>query len=382
MRRSGHQPMKIAITHPFCWPHVRRGSERQIEIIATWLGGRGHDVTYFSTHPEREIVEETSYGRRVLARSMRGIGLLNIDERHTFLLTSLRRLTSSDAEIVHSFYYTDSLAASLRRRNNKFRTILQLHGVAVPGVSCHRFLPPEAYMLGEAFRRADATVTCSRFIAAQMEAIYGVKARIISSAVDIDAWTLGDGPPGDRPVILAAADFTVRRKGVRPLVRAFSRVREVHPGAILQLSGRMTKELESELRALAGAATCEGIEFLGMGEPGDLPRLYRQASLLALPAMFEPSGGSMMEALASGAPVVAAGHGGLPEYLEPEVSVLVDPLGDGEELSNIEGLAEGLLSGIELSRTPGIRQRCRAYAERYSVNALGGHFEDLYASLS
>lgn len=374
--------MKIAITHPFCWPNVRRGSERQIEIIATWLGGRGHDITYFSTHPERDVVEETSYGRRILARSMRGIDLLNIDERHTFLLTSLRRLASSDAEIVHSFYYTDSLAASLRRRSNKFRTVLQLHGVAVPGVSCRRFLPPEAYMLGQALHRADAAVTCSQFVAAQMEEIYRVKARVIHSAVDLDAWTLGDGPAGEHPVILAAADFTVRRKGVRPLVKAFARVREAHPGAILQLSGRMTKELENELRVLAGASTCESIEFLGMGEPGDLSRLYRQANLFALPSMLEPSGGSMMEALASGAPVVAARHGGLPEYLAPEVSVLVDPLEGGEELTNIEGLAEGLLSGIELSRTPGIRQRCRAYAERYSVNALGGQFEDLYASLS
>lgn len=373
--------MRIVITHPFCWPHVRRGSERQIEIIAGWLGERGHQITYLSTHPEGERLEEMPYGRRVLARPVRGIAPLRIDERHTFLWTTLSRLGAMDAQIVHSFYFTDSLAASLARPRNRYRTVLQLHGLAVPGVSCRRFLPPEGFMLGQALRRADGVVTCSGFVARQMEEVYGVKPAVVHSAVHMESWPLGDGPEQDRPVILSVGDFTVRRKGGRPLVAAFSRLLEECPEAVLRLSGRMSRELECELRELAGERAARSIEFLGLGAPEDLPRHYQQASILAMPSMAEPSGGAMMEALASGAPVVAARHGGLPEYLDPGTSVLVEPGRNGEELDNIEGLTEGLLQGIRMSRVQGIRERCRRHAERFSVQALGAGYEELYAAI-
>jgi phosphatidyl-myo-inositol alpha-mannosyltransferase len=371
--------MKISFTHPFCWPHVRRGSERQIEIIADWLGSRGHDVTYYSTHPEHATVEKMAYGRRVLARARCGVRSLRIDERHTFLWTAFRQLRRDDAQVIHSFYYTDSLAASACRARTA--RVLQLHGVAIPGVSCRRFVPPEASMLRSALKRADAVVTCSAFIGDLIEQHYGVRPRVIASAVDQQAWPLGYGPPDGRPVILAAADFTVRRKGVRPLVRAFALLLEAEPGACLRLSGNMPDELREELRSLVPDSAWKSIEVLGLGRLGDLILHYQQASVLALPAMWEPSAGSMMEALSCGTPVVATAHGGLPEYLNPAISVTFDPQSDGEETGNIEGLAQALHAGLRLSRQPGIRQRCRAHAALYAMDIVGIHFEGLYASL-
>lgn len=373
--------MRIVITHPFCWPHVRRGSERQIEIIAGWLGTQGHQVTYLSTHPEGERREEMSYGQRVLAKPVRGFAPLRIDERHTFLWTTLSRLGAMNAQIVHSFYFMDSLAASLARSRNRYRTVLQLHGLAIPGVSCRRILPPEGLMLGQALRRADAVVTCSGFVARQMEAVYGVKPKVVHSPVQLESWPLGDGPADGRPAVLSVGDFTVRRKGARPLVAAFVRLLEECPEAVLRLSGRIGGELEQELRDLAGQRAARSIEFLGLGAPEELFRHYQQASVLAMPSMAEPSGTAMMEALASGTPVVAVRHGGLPEYLDAGTSILVDPGENDEELDNVAGLAEGLLRGIQMSREQGIRRRCRQHAEKFSVQALGAGYEELYATL-
>jgi len=88
-----------------------------------------------------------------------------------------------------------------------------------------------------------------------------------------------------------------------------------------------------------------------------------------------------MEALASGTPVVATDHGGLPEYLCPDTSVLFDPASQQEEIQNIGALTEALRAGLRLSQTPGIRQRCRAHAEKFSGNKLGLEYEELYASV-
>lgn len=236
-------------------------------------------------------------------------------------------------------------------------------------------------MLGQALRRADAVVTCSGFVARQMEAVYGVKPKVVHSPVQLESWPLGDGPADGRPAVLSVGDFTVRRKGARPLVAAFVRLLEECPEAVLRLSGRIGGELEQELRDLAGQRAARSIEFLGLGAPEELFRHYQQASVLAMPSMAEPSGTAMMEALASGTPVVAVRHGGLPEYLDAGTSILVDPGENDEELDNVAGLAEGLLRGIQMSREQGIRRRCRQHAEKFSVQALGAGYEELYATL-
>src|ERR1044071_3283466 len=37
--------LRVALTHAFCWPEVRRGGERYLHELAAALARRGHDVT-------------------------------------------------------------------------------------------------------------------------------------------------------------------------------------------------------------------------------------------------------------------------------------------------------------------------------------------------
>jgi L-malate glycosyltransferase len=99
-----------------------------------------------------------------------------------------------------------------------------------------------------------------------------------------------------------------------------------------------------------------------------------------LPSLGEPSGRVMIEAWASGTPVVASNDGGLPEFVNPEVGVLFDPKGNGQEATNEAGLADAILEGLVLSRTQRIRERCRAHAEQFSYETLGPKYEALYAA--
>ena len=99
---------------------------------------------------------------------------------------------------------------------------------------------------------------------------------------------------------------------------------------------------------------------------------------MALPAMWEPSGAVLLEAMASGAPVVIARHGGLPEMINSQVGVEFDSETNGEETQNAKGLAEALLAALALSATDGIRERCRSHAATFSVDALGPRYEQIY----
>jgi len=165
---------------------------------------------------------------------------------------------------------------------------------------------------------------------------------------------------------------------VRGLVKAFALVKRDLPDALLRLSGKMSPETrESALSGLPEAVSRD-IEFLGLGSPEDLPRLYQEASVMVLPSMWEASGYVMFEAWLSGTPVVATAHGGLPEFVTDDVGVLFDPRSAGQEANNVEGLADAILAGVALSLKAGTRARCRAHAEGYSWEVRGKQYDLVY----
>jgi glycosyltransferase involved in cell wall biosynthesis len=372
--------MKIVLTHPFCWPYVRRGSERNLDNVARYLVSRGHEVTTISTRPGTGTTETTASGKRILDRPVRFpvMERLHIQETHTFFFPAWRRLASLDPDVVHSFFFTDALAAACARRRRKYRVVFQMNGIALPRISCRRF-PPEAWMWRQTLGRVDDRMVCSRFIGELLKKFYGRDYRLIYPPVEVADFPLGQGPADGRPTILSVADFTVPRKGVRVLVEAFRIVKQTVPDALLRLSGNMPEWLQSSVLGGVPDSVRRDIEILGLGRPGEVPELYRQASVMALPAMWEPSGGAMLEAFASGTPVVAANHGGLPEFIAKEVGVLFDPQSDGQETANAKGLAEALLEGLALARTPGIREKCRAHVQQYSTESIGPVLERFYA---
>ncbi len=372
--------MRVILTHPYCWPHVRRGTERNMEIVASYLASRGHDVTLVSTAPGQNAEERAGGTLRILRRPLWAapLSLLRVGTEHSFFFTSLRALRNMQADAVHSFYYSDALAADSVRRGKGWRTVLQLNGIAIPGISCRRF-PPEAWMMRRAIERTDEFIVCSRFIGDLAARYYGREPRVIAPPVDLADWPLGDGPPDGEVNILGVANFDLRRKGVRVLVRAFELLKRRMPSAVLRLTGQMSPRTAEEITAGLPDQVRKDVRILGLGQPGDVPVLYRSATITALPAMWEPSAGSLLESLASGTPVVAANHGGMPEFLTPDTGALFDPLTEAEETTNAAGLCEAMEAGIELAARPGVRARCRARAEQFSTLMQGPTLERLYA---
>ena len=164
------------------------------------------------------------------------------------------------------------------------------------------------------------------------------------------------------------------------LIDAFALVKREQPAARLRLSGRMDRETERALFASLPAHVHRDVEVLGLGRLDDVAQVYREASVYVLPSMWEPSGGALFEAWASGATVVATAHGGLPEFMHPDVGFLFDPQSDGEEPRNPRGLADAILDALALARTPGIRQRCRQHAAQFSWSVLGPDLEAFYSA--
>ncbi|MDH3386397.1 MAG: glycosyltransferase family 4 protein [Gammaproteobacteria bacterium] len=371
--------MKIAFTHPYCWPFMRRGNERNIDVMARYFTRQGHEVTTISSRPGRYGIEHDDSGTRILARPIEipGMSLLRINTMHTFWLTAWRELQRHQFDVVHSLLFTDALAATMRAPGRGFATVFQMNGVALPGLSCRRF-PPEAAMYRRVMKSADALITCSEYIRALVQEHYGVDSIVIPPMVDVDTFASGSSRAAERPYLLAAGDFTVPRKGIRVLLEAFPLVKREYPELVLRLSGCMPEQLIAPLIRTMPEKIRGDIELLGLGRPDDLPTLYSESSVLVLPAMGEPSGTVLMEAWAAGTPIVTTNHGGVPEFVTPEVGIMFEPMTGDLETRNAEGLAEAIVKAMQLAQNPATADACRAHAQDFSGARIGMQIEALY----
>ena len=81
------------------------------------------------------------------------------------------------------------------------------------------------------------------------------------------------------------------------------------------------------------------------------------------PALIEPFGQSILEAMACGRTVVATRIGGPPEFVPPDAGVLVDPL-DADALVRALETATSLPSPNEAARAAAAEHDVRRQAER------------------
>lgn len=117
----------------------------------------------------------------------------------------------------------------------------------------------------------------------------------------------------EEPNILFLANLW-RRKGIFTLLDAFAQVAERVPNCRLTIAGG-GGEQEEVARRVAASSHRDRITMLGPVGRDQVPQLLRSCTLYCLPAYGEPFANSVLEALASGKPVVATNAGGIKEMI-------------------------------------------------------------------
>jgi sugar transferase (PEP-CTERM/EpsH1 system associated) len=205
----------------------------------------------------------------------------------------------------------------------------------------------------------------------------------IYNGVDADRFrprTAADGVPEGWP--FAGGHFVVgtvgRMQTVKHqtlLARAFVRALVLAPDLRLRL--RLALVGDGPLRAAcaqvlqdAGAADLAWLP----GERSDVPALMRQLNAFVLPSLGEGISNTILEAMASGLPVLATAVGGNPELVSEGVTGHIVPSDE------VEALAAAL---VELARDPvraaALGAAGRADVERrFSLRAMVGAYQRLY----
>jgi UDP-glucose:(heptosyl)LPS alpha-1,3-glucosyltransferase len=156
--------------------------------------------------------------------------------------------------------------------------------------------------------------------------------------------------------VLAFIGTGFERKGLRYAIGALA---HLPPDTVLMVVGRGSTR---RYRALARALRVEArVRF--EGPQSRVERYYAAADLLVLPALYEPMGNVILEALASGVPVLTSrASGGAEIVSEGEDGCVIEEPADPREL------AAHIAKAMTWARDPDTARRARVKAERFGLD--------------
>jgi len=154
---------------------------------------------------------------------------------------------------------------------------------------------------------------------------------VIPNGVDVSRFRPVETPSEDRAVRVGFVGRLVHQKGVDVLLKAVALLDPALPFVVdIVGDGAERQELES-LGASLGVA--HRVRFLGWKSSEELPELYRCMDVLALPSRDEGMPNVVLEAMATGLPVVATKVAGTEELVHDGETGLIVPPEDHQALA-------------------------------------------------
>jgi glycosyltransferase involved in cell wall biosynthesis len=165
-----------------------------------------------------------------------------------------------------------------------------------------------------------------------------------------------------------------REKNIDVLLRALARLRDTGVVAALAIAGHGAHE--TALRKLAmELQISDQVRFLGTLGQDELAGLLRVSEVFVMMSTTETQSMVLLQAMASGIPVVAARSRALPEFVRDANGILVNP----DDQAGLADALAGLLAAPRLRAKLGAAGR--QLAETFATETVAGRWEDLYRSL-
>lgn len=134
--------------------------------------------------------------------------------------------------------------------------------------------------------------------------------------------------------------------------------------------------LRAQLAARIAAAGLQDVATLA-GPRSDVAPVMRSFSLFALPSIAEGTPVTLLEAMASGLPVVASNVGGIPDLVQDGATGALVPANDAQALA---AALAAYVGDADLARRHGAAGRARV-EQRYSIDAMLAGYLALYDGL-
>jgi L-malate glycosyltransferase len=245
----------------------------------------------------------------------------------TYLPLLVREIARADVVHVFSASYTSFLLAPLP-------AMLIARALGKPVVLNYRSGEAPDHLQRSAIarqtiRRVDKNIVPSRFLVDVFKG-FGIDASIVPNIVDLERFKFRERTPL-RPRLVSTRNFDALYN-VATTIRAFKIVQDRYPDAMLTLVGGGAQE--ADLRALVAQLGLRHVTFVGRVTPQTIASYYTDNDIYIQSPNIDNMPTSVLEAFASGMPVISTEAGGVPAILTHEVHGLLAPLADYETLGH------------------------------------------------
>ena len=364
--------------HP--WPEAPSegswGREQTVAVSAL------HDVATLTTRaglrsmrPRYEITDGVENGVRTIRvrYSSNPLPKATTLVRLRGMVLGARRLAASGftPDVVHAKVFSAGFLALFLARSFGVPLVLSEHYTGFPRGTLSRW---DRLIARITFTRAAIVCPDSADLGTYLSAV-APKARVVPmpNVVDTSAFTPGEARRQVVPHRLISVASLDDKKGHRYLLEAFEALRAEQDQLELDIVG--AGPLRAELEELAHRlGVMDRTRFLGAQPKEAVAELLRGADVFVLSSLWENAPHVVIEAIATGLPVVATDVGGINELLAETDGVLV-PARDSE------ALARGILEVIRGYPRYDPHDLARRARERFGHERVGELWSQLYCEV-
>lgn len=220
-------------------------------------------------------------------------------------------------------------------------SVMDLSYIHYPELFTRKDLIQLKYMGGLSIRSAKKILTISQFSKTEIHQYYKFPLENIEvtyPGVTIPTTKSLPKTSHSRPYILFVGTIQPR-KNIERLIEAFEMID--FTGDLL-LVGKKGWLFEKIFQRVLSSKYRDRIHFLEFVASDELQNLYQNAQFFVLPSLYEGFGIPVVEAMASGVPVVVSNTSSLPE-VAGVAGISIDPL-------NVSDIARGMTEGLQLSK--------------------------------
>ncbi len=281
-------------------------------------------------------------------------------------------MSKNHYDICHAFFALPCGAMAYRLRK-KMPYMVSLRGSDVPGFNQRLdwmtgFMRPVFKRVLRDASGIQANSEGLRQLAYETSA--GADIEIIHNGVDCRQFSPDDARVRGSEYRIICVSRLIGRKGIDDLITALPNIKSEIGSVKLTIVG--DGNMKESLQALAESkGVASDITWLGYVDHDDLPGLYGAADLFVLPSYFEGMSNALLEAMASGLPVVVTNTGGTDE--------LVDGNGLVIEAGDQDGLARAVIEILtDEKKRQVFSKRSRENAIKFSWENVARTYMDAY----
>jgi len=251
----------------------------------------------------------------------------------------VKAFTKNGVDVVLAEYGETGVQVLKSCRQLNIPLIVHFHGY---DASVYSILEAQREPYAAMFREAAGIIAVSRAMERKLVSLGAPAEKVHYNPCGIDCGKFAGATPATAPPLFLAVGRFVEKKAPKITIRAFNLVYKTNPDVRLRMIGEgpLLNECETLVRELGLE---HAVTFLGGQSPEFVQEEMRKARCFVQHSIEAPSGDcegtpvGILEAGASGLPVVSTRHAGIPDVvIEGETGFLVDE-------GDVEGMAKHML---------------------------------------